>query len=497
MTDWLWHGAQDLLHAGIVNGLFAAVLCVPALAASALLRGRWPSLRRALWMLVLLRLVLPPRLSHPWSLGALVGFWPTAGAWSEDGGAGMPRADVANAGRYARTGVSGSTTSPWVGLVILCWAAGVVGLVAVDVRCLRACRRLVGRATPVSDPWVSSRVASWRDRLGIRAPVRVVTGQVDVSPFTMGLLRPVIFVPSRLLEPLRRQALGSALAHELAHVARRDALGLRVERTIGRLYFFHPVAWLAGWHLQQGREQLADTLVVSRGLVERRAFARGLLDVLQLGLQGVEAPTLRTTEGRIKVRILSILRAGKDRPRVAVGAAVVTGLFLVPLASGSSEEASHAPAGADATGSPASEAAGFAFDNPLPGGRLTMPYGQMTHPIRRTPYFHRGVDLAAPDGAEVRAAADGVVETATTAYKANPESGTVVVIDHGRGLKTLYAHLGVLMSHDGQKVRRGEVVARVGMSGVTTGPHVHFEVWRDGQQIDPASIVAGLAQAGR
>ncbi len=499
MSGLLLGGAQDLLRAAIADALFATGFCVLALAVSRVLHGRWPGLGQALWTLVLLRLVLPPGLSHPWSLGALVRLWP-AGGWLEGGASGIPTGSSFG-GFREMTGAPASAGSSWVVLVTGLWALLVLVLVATDLRRLGTCRRLVRSGRPVVDPWVASRLAAWRDRLRLRRRVRVVTAEASVSPFTVGLLRPVIFIPSALLSPGRREALSSALAHELAHVVRCDALALGVERTIRRLYFFHPAAWLAGLRLEEGRERLADGLVVSLGLMGKRAYARGLLDVLQLDLQGVEAPTLHTTEGRVKMRILSVLgsRGGGRRRAGGAGlAAGVVGLFLLPLGSGSADQAAAAAmVKSNEKVAASSNSANRTLDNPLPGSRMTMPYGQAVHPMKHTPYFHRGVDLAAPEGTAVQAAADGVVETATARYEPVPDAGAVVVIDHGDGTRTFYAHLGKVAVHPGQKVRHGEKVAEVGLSGLTTGPHLHFEVWRDGEQVDPTSAVSGLATAAR
>lgn len=485
------HAAEELLHAAIADAVLATGLGVLALAMSRLLRGRWPSLGQALWTFVLLRLVLPPGLSHPWSLGALFGLWPGTRAASEGGAFGVPTGLSVEGLRQA----AGAPGSDSLGLGLLgLWALVAVALACVDAGRVRACRRLVRAAQEVADPWVASRVAAWREKLGIRRPVRIVAAGASVSPFTMGLLRPVIFIPSVLLEPRRRAALESALAHELAHVTRCDALLLGVERVIRRLYFFHPVAWLAGLRLHDGRERLADGLVVSHGLMGKRDYARGLLDVLQLDLQGVEAPTLHTTEGRVKMRILRILGSGPDRrwqARTRGLAAVAVGAFLLPLGSGSGSPAEAETRAATSQGvAVPGGTAGLA--NPLPGRRISMGYGQTTHPTKGTPYFHRGVDLVAPVGTGVLAAADGVVETATTRYDKAPDAGSAVVVDHGSGSKTFYAHLGTLLVREGQRVRRGDVVAQVGLSGLTTGPHVHVEVWRDGRHVDPASAVAGL-----
>ena len=70
-----------------------------------------------------------------------------------------------------------------------------------------------------------------------------------------------------------------------------------------------------------------------------------------------------------------------------------------------------------------------------------------------------------------------------------PSAGTVIVLDHGDGMQTFYSHLGTLEVEPGQQVARGEIIATVGSTGKSTGPHVHFEVRKDGERKDPALFV--------
>jgi murein DD-endopeptidase MepM/ murein hydrolase activator NlpD len=95
--------------------------------------------------------------------------------------------------------------------------------------------------------------------------------------------------------------------------------------------------------------------------------------------------------------------------------------------------------------------------------------------------MHEGIDLAAASGTPVRAAADGVVKKASW-YGGY---GNAVILDHGNGVTTLYGHNSTLDVREGQRVSAGEVISRVGSTGDSTGPHLHFEVSRDGEKIDP------------
>ena len=103
-----------------------------------------------------------------------------------------------------------------------------------------------------------------------------------------------------------------------------------------------------------------------------------------------------------------------------------------------------------------------------------------------SPRGHAGLDIAAPWGAPVRAAAAGRVAVAT---RAGGAYGTLVVIDHGDGLRTVYAHLSQLNVDPGESVERGELLGLVGSTGFSTGPHLHFEVLRNGALRDPIAYL--------
>lgn len=111
-------------------------------------------------------------------------------------------------------------------------------------------------------------------------------------------------------------------------------------------------------------------------------------------------------------------------------------------------------------------------------------FGMRRHPIFGLPRMHTGVDLAVPEGTEVRAAEAGVVRRAGV----DPVNGWVVVIDHGRGVRTGYAHNARLLVSAGQRVSRGMLVAHSGNTGRSTGPHLHYQLELGGRPVDPLSF---------
>lgn len=121
-------------------------------------------------------------------------------------------------------------------------------------------------------------------------------------------------------------------------------------------------------------------------------------------------------------------------------------------------------------------------------GNVGASVGRKMHPFYKKVVYHGGLDLVAPIGVEVRATADGVVKEVERARKLQ---GTRIVIDHGNGYETVYAHLSDLLVRRGGKVHRGDVIGRTGNSGTSFAPHLHYEVLLDGVQLDPLNFFYG------
>jgi beta-lactamase regulating signal transducer with metallopeptidase domain len=501
--------STGLLHWAQGEIFLSTIVCVVVLCLCRLLRGRAPALQYALWALVFVRLILPPAWSHPLSAGGLMSRWgqpPVAGEIAADllvatGDASHPLNTLApTVDPDHRTGAP----QPVAPLLVMLWAtvAIVVGVRAAQRR--RAYRRVIRNARSATDPVVTRVVDRWRARLGVRRQVRVVTSQLKISPFTMGFLRPVVFVPEQVLA-LPDHATECVIAHEIAHVARWDCLWLVLQHTLQAVYFFHPAVWVSGAGLDHERERVCDTLVLAHGDIAGTVYARSILDVVQLELQSIRAPSLSQHSRRLKMRIHSIVdRTEPRRPRhgLAVITAAILGLFLLPLAGTAHRApvvatppltATIAAAGAPSqVGTPPDTATGSAaleFDNPVPTSRITWRHERGRSPWTGEEMFHKGFDLAAPAGTPVLAPADGVVVVATPEYGPCDSCGTVVILDHGDGYTTFYSHLGPLHVEPGQQVTRRDVLADVGSTGLSTGPHVHFEVRVDGAATDPSDFV--------
>jgi len=120
-------------------------------------------------------------------------------------------------------------------------------------------------------------------------------------------------------------------------------------------------------------------------------------------------------------------------------------------------------------------------------GNVTSGYGKRENPITQMPDFHSGIDISASSGTPIRATADGVVSYSDgTAH-----SGNVVILKHGFGFSTVYAHNKENAVKVGQKIKRGDLLAYVGSTGKSTGPHVHYEIWAKGKVVNPRDFLQG------
>jgi len=130
---------------------------------------------------------------------------------------------------------------------------------------------------------------------------------------------------------------------------------------------------------------------------------------------------------------------------------------------------------------------------PLSGeASLTSPFGYRLDPFLGRPALHPGVDLLQPYGAEIRATAAGRVA------HAGPMGGygNMVEIDHGFGLATRYGHMSEVLVGEGQQVAQGDLLGRLGSTGRSTGPHLHYEVRVDGEPVDPERFMLAGGRLG-
>jgi len=331
------------------NLLVAALLAIPAWLVARW--GRRPALAHALWLLVLVKLVTPPLVCLPLPLwNATTPREPTEQTMPAASPTEPPPlptledelvlildrlvlleslADPQQPLPAPAETTASAMLAPWGPLLLLgAWALGSVGYLALaGWRAWVFSRRLRQAEAPARD--LLGRVEALAARLGVKAPpLRVVCGRL--SPLVWGFFRPCLVLPHGLEEAVGPAGWRTLVAHELAHLRRRDSIVRGLELLVGTLYWWCPLAWLACRELREAEEQCCDAWVVSSLPDQKKTHATALIDVLDfLSPAAVSAPLGcgLSPVADLKRRLTMIL-SGSASPRLGRSA----GLGLALLA---------------------------------------------------------------------------------------------------------------------------------------------------------------------
>ena len=336
------------------------------------------------------------------------------------------------------------------------------------------------------------------------------------APLTFGVFRPTVLLPEDL--PVGDAQFQLILAHELAHIRRKDCLRKLLLTVCLCLYWWNPLVWLMVWLANRDMELACDEAVLrALGPDCKKAYALTLLDMAQRNPKS--APLCSgfaksSAEERIRailsfkripawvgicVSVLFVLTASvfttqavspsaipemelavqKEIPEenVAVSVPVSEPLPTTPPIMPEQEAESEIELETQTR----SEVRAYIFPLEDTSVEVTNPYGWQEHPVTKQKSLHSGADFAADYGTNVLAVANGIVLDCSydAAY------GYILTLEHENGVQTQYAHLSEFLVNAGAEVRQGQIIAKTGDSGWTTGPHLHLGVLIDGEAVDP------------
>ena len=350
------------------------------------------------------------------------------------------------------------------------------------------------------------------DRFRFSRDPRICMSNSHRAPLTFGVFRPTVLLPEDL--PVGDAQFQLILAHELAHIRRKDCLRKLLLTVCLCLYWWNPLVWLMVWLANRDMELACDEAVLrALGPDCKKAYALTLLDMAQRNPKS--APLCSgfaksSAEERIRailsfkripawvgicVSVLFVLTASvfttqaaspsaipemelavqKEIPEenVAVSVPVSEPLPTTPPIMPEQETESETQ--------PQPEVPAYIFPLEDANAEVTNPYGWQAHPVTKQKSLHSGVDLAADYGTNVLAVADGTVLDCSydAAY------GYILTLEHENGVQTQYAHLSEFLVEPGDTVQQGQIIAKTGDSGWSTGPHLHLGVLIDGEAVDP------------
>ena len=321
-----------------------------------------------------------------------------------------------------------------------------------------------------------------------------------IAPMLVGLARPILLLPRHLrdFDPAQQRLV---IEHELTHLARRDPLWMHASFLLQAFQWFNPLAARLGRQMAWAQELGCDRSVLhGRPAAQRRAYAAAL--VTQMRMQAVPGHgTALAFGGRVVDAVaarIGMIRDGVPAmPRAVAGA---LGWAALPAVLAASVLLQPALAWRIDTASPASDATASAtgaiatatiphWQAPMERLRVSAFFGIRHAPTGRT---HGGIDFATPTGTPIAAPADGVIVTSSNRYMGESKWGELVVIEHANGLRSLYAHMDKRLVKEGDHVTAGQQIGTSGATGKATGPHLHMEVSRNGDNIDPQSLLGNL-----
>ena len=354
------------------------------------------------------------------------------------------------------------------------------------------------------------------DRFRFSRDPRICVSNSRRAPLTFGVFRPTVLLPEDL--PIGDAQFQLVLAHELAHIRRKDCLRKLLLTVCLCLYWWNPLVWMMVWLANRDMELACDEAVLrALGPDCKKAYALTLLDMAQRNPKS--APLCSgfaksSTEERIRailsfkripawvgicVSVLFVLTVSvfttqavspsaipeivptvqEEIPEenvavsVPVSEPLSTTLPIMPEQNAESEIESETL--------PRSEASAYIYPLEDANAEVLDSYGWQENPVVKQKSLHPGADFAADYGTNVLAVANGIVLDCSydAAY------GYILTLEHENGVQTQYAHLSEFLVNAGAEVRQGQIIAKTGDSGWTTGPHLHLGVLIDGEPVDP------------
>ena len=332
------------------------------------------------------------------------------------------------------------------------------------------------------------------------------------APLTFGVFRPTVLLPEDL--PVGDAQFQLVLAHELAHIRRKDCLRKLLLTVCLCLYWWNPLVWMMVWLANRDMELACDEAVLrALGSDCRKAYALTLLDMAQR--KPKSAPLCSGfARSSAEERIRAILNFKRIPAWVGICVAVLfvltASVFTTQAVSPSAipemepavqEEIPKENAAvsvpvseplpttppimpeqeAESETQPQPEVPAYIFPLEDANAEVLDSYGWQENPVVKQKSLHPGVDFVADYGTNVLAVADGTVLDCSydMAY------GYILTLAHKDGVQTQYAHLSEFLVKAGDAVRQGQIIAKTGSSGWSTGPHLHLGVLIDGEAVDP------------
>ncbi|NVJ60531.1 MAG: peptidoglycan DD-metalloendopeptidase family protein [Gammaproteobacteria bacterium] len=325
-----------------------------------------------------------------------------------------------------------------------------------------------------------SNMISSINRLARQKYVTILVSNKKISPFIVQWTEPTLVLTESAIQSLSSKELKLLIQHELTHLRRYDGLATLLTQFLLCIFWFNPFLRSIHHSLNWAIESSCDRQVLKNKKNLRRIYAQAMLKILRGSAtedaNHAVAAFSPKTHRSITMRIKHIMKPSDVRVNSAIKA---IGLSMFALSFSSMAYSFYPTDGKDTS------RAGTNMENPVKQAKVSSNFGVKN----KFHKFHKGIDLAAEMHSPVVAAGAGKVIIATTKLDKAKNYGTIIIIDHGNETHTVYSHLDSMNVVEGDLVKQGQLIGKVGVTGKTTGPHVHFEVRKGGEQVDPRDYI--------
>ncbi len=273
------------------------------------------------------------------------------------------------------------------------------------------------------------------------------------------------------------------LLHEITHAREKHSFDVIILELLLVLQWFNPFIYRYRQAFKEVHEYLADRGVLIKNN-DKIAYQKLILDQIEKSFNVSLASQFNYSLTKNRIKMMTRINSGKLAKfkilLVLPLIAILLMAFSIEISKEKDQNQSHIQ-----TQEQSSSVPSIFPVKKVEGVKISSAYGIRMHPIKKVKMMHNAVDIKAPEGTPVYATADGLVRKVKQNHKEGKAYGRYITIDHEDGYSTLYSQLSGYNVKEGQEVNKGDVIGYVGQSGISTGPHLHYEVKKDGENVDP------------
>ncbi len=357
------------------------------------------------------------------------------------------------------------------------WLSGVIIYILIKLKHYFLFRTLMQRNREIKSCVTWDTLNQQKKEMSINRKIRLMSNDKIGTPMLIGIIHPTIVLPEYNFQ---QTELRFIFTHELIHLKRGDLLLKTITLIANVIHWFNPVFIPLSRGINRSCELSCDEGVIKKiDFHSRKRYAETILALLdrKTSKRYDFYSALNENAENIKRRLTIMLNYKEPKKSNHYFSIVVTITICIL---GFTLSATNLVFAENSTISlnmvwPASECK-----------NIRAGYGERTHPITKEKKLHTGIDIEGDSGKSIVAAESGVV--ITSEWKG--EYGNMVIIKHSGGITTSYAHCSKLLVKEGDEVIIGQEIALIGKTGISTGPHLHFEVAKDGQTQNPLDYVS-------